>query len=151
MGMDVYGRNPSAPAGEYFGNSVWGWHPLWDYCCAVAPNTTGAVASGHSNDGDAKLAAVLTRELESGRTTEYEATYTARLAALADERCEFCEGTGTRRDAVGIELGMAERGHCNGCNGKGAHRPWAAMYPFSAENVAAFRDFVAASGGFEIR
>lgn len=28
MGMDVYGRKPSSPAGEYFRASVWAWHPI---------------------------------------------------------------------------------------------------------------------------
>jgi hypothetical protein len=36
------------------------------------------------------------------------------------------------------------------CQGTGKVRPDATSYPFSAENVAEFRDFVAASGGFEI-
>ena len=28
MGMDVYGRNPSSPVGEYFRATIWAWHPL---------------------------------------------------------------------------------------------------------------------------
>lgn len=28
MGMDVYGRKPSAPAGEYFRATIWAWHPI---------------------------------------------------------------------------------------------------------------------------
>jgi hypothetical protein len=28
MGMDVCGRNPSAPAGEYFRANVWAWRPI---------------------------------------------------------------------------------------------------------------------------
>jgi hypothetical protein len=28
MGMDVYGRKPSSPAGEYFRANVWSWHPI---------------------------------------------------------------------------------------------------------------------------
>lgn len=28
MGMDVYGRNPTEPAGEYFRANVWGWRPI---------------------------------------------------------------------------------------------------------------------------
>src|SRR5262249_6936091 len=28
MGMDVYGRKPTSPAGEYFWANVWAWHPI---------------------------------------------------------------------------------------------------------------------------
>ena len=28
MGMDVYGRKPSSPDGEYFRANVWSWHPI---------------------------------------------------------------------------------------------------------------------------
>lgn len=28
MGMDVYGRNPTEPAGEYFRANVWSWRPI---------------------------------------------------------------------------------------------------------------------------
>lgn len=28
MGMDVYGRQPTAKAGKYFRANVWSWHPI---------------------------------------------------------------------------------------------------------------------------
>jgi hypothetical protein len=28
MGMDVYGRSPTSPAGEYFQANVWAWGPI---------------------------------------------------------------------------------------------------------------------------
>jgi len=28
MGMDVTGRNPSSPAGEYFRANIWSWRPI---------------------------------------------------------------------------------------------------------------------------
>ncbi len=28
MGMDVYGRKPTAEAGKYFRANVWSWHPI---------------------------------------------------------------------------------------------------------------------------
>lgn len=38
--------------------------------------------------------------------------------------CRYCEGTGTRRDQVGVDMGMVEKGWCNGCQGTGqAHNP----------------------------
>jgi hypothetical protein len=30
MGMDVVGRNPSSPAGKYFGANLWSWRPIQD-------------------------------------------------------------------------------------------------------------------------
>ena len=156
MGMDVYGKKPTAEVGEYFRNAVWSWHPLWEYVIEVAPKLVKGV-DGHYNDGDglnarasARLAAILTEELDSGRTAEYEVSYMAALDALADEKCELCSGGGVRSDAIGVAAGMVERGWCNGCDGNGKRRPHKTNYPFSASNVAAFRDFVAASGGFKI-
>jgi hypothetical protein len=32
MGMDVYGRNPSDPVGEYFRATVWSWQPIHHLC-----------------------------------------------------------------------------------------------------------------------
>jgi hypothetical protein len=154
--MDVYGKAPAAGAGGYFRNNIWWWPPLWAYVERVAPELTHGV-SGYTNDGDgldadgaARLAGILTAELESGRTAEYAATYEAEQAAVPDEPCPFCDGTGTRTDAVGVKLGFDRRGYCNACGGKGTRRPYWTGYPFSVENVTEFRDFAAASGGFEI-
>lgn len=150
MGMDVYGKKPTAEVGRYFRNSVWCWRPLWDYVTEVAPGLAAKVERGHSNDGDglgardsAALVRILTAEIDSGRTAEYEAQRTATLDRLPDEPCWLCDGTGTRTDTV-------VRNGCNVCTGTGKVRPWVASYPFMADNVAEFRDFVAASGGFEI-
>ena len=94
MGMGVYGTNPKSKHGEYFRNTVWSWHPLWDYCCAVAPEITRRVRYGHSNDGDGldergskQLAAVLRREILSGRTAAYARARQARLESLPDVPC----------------------------------------------------------------
>ena len=72
--MDVCGKAPTSETGEYFRNNVWWWCPLWDYCAEVAPDLTEGI-SGHYNDGDGldavgahKLAAMLTAEIETGRT-----------------------------------------------------------------------------------
>ncbi len=157
MSMDVSGKQPTAEVGTHFRNTLWWWHSLWDYVQHVAPHIAEHVENAHTNDGDgldarasAELAAVLTAELDAGRTADYETRYMARIDALPNEPCSLCAGTGTRSDAVGVKMGMVERCWCNGCGGKGTKRPWDASHPFSAENVAEFRDFVAASGGFEI-
>ena len=33
MGMDISGRNPSSPAGEYFRANVWSWRPIHAMIC----------------------------------------------------------------------------------------------------------------------
>ena len=35
MGMDVSGRNPSDPVGEYFRANVWSWRPIVHLCCEL--------------------------------------------------------------------------------------------------------------------
>lgn len=32
MGMDVYGKNPSSPEGEYFRANIWSWRPIHQLC-----------------------------------------------------------------------------------------------------------------------
>ncbi|MGE5761853.1 MAG: hypothetical protein ACM37V_15995 [Gemmatimonadota bacterium] len=150
MGMDVYGKKPTAEVGRYFRNNVWYWHPLWDYVTEVSPDLAAKVEYAYSNTGDGlgardseTLARILTAELDSGRTAEYESQYKATIAALPDDECWHCHGTGTWTE-------VAVRTGCNVCAGTGKVRPWAAWKSFVADNVAEFRDFVAASGGFEI-
>lgn len=73
MGMDVYGKKPTAEIGEYFRNNIWHWHPLADLCQALAPDITKACDGWHYNDGDGldadaatALAAVLEQRLADG-------------------------------------------------------------------------------------
>ena len=53
MGFDIEGVNPRSEAGEYFRNSIWSWHPLWDFVCEAASGiiTEEERKSGHFNDG----------------------------------------------------------------------------------------------------
>lgn len=157
MGMDVYGKQPTAEVGSYFRNNVWWWRPLWDYVEDVAPQLAERVEYGHSNDGDGlgardtvKLAAILTVELDAGRTAQYAVHYGARVEALPDEQCSLCGGSGTRTDDLAVANGWTTQGGCNACKGTGSRRPMDTWYEFSAENVREFRDFLVASGGFEI-
>jgi hypothetical protein len=171
MGMDVYGKNAKTEKGEYFRNNVWWWHPLWDYCLNLHGDIAGQVDSGHSNDGDGlneedahKLGLALMSDLEDGTTAEYEREYREQLALLPMNECNWCEGTGIRSDAVGIENGMPTKeleediaivvgrthGWCNSCRGNGKVVPWMANYPFSTENVREFAEFLLNCGGFEI-
>jgi hypothetical protein len=155
MGMDVYGKAPSADAGEYFRNTVWWWHPLWTYVEEVAPELVAGV-SGHHNNGEGlntaaalALADTLTDEIASGRTERYVGTRSRYLDSLPDEACRFCPGTGMRHDGLTIGRNNTDFA-CNACGGTGTVRPWDTEYAFSVDNVIAFRDFVVASGGFEI-
>lgn len=166
MGMDVYGKS-----GNYFRNNVWWWHPLWDYCLAVAPHIAGKVESGHYNDGDGldgddarALSEVLRNAVATGATAEYKRKYDEHLASLPREKCDLCDGTGIRTDKVGRSMGMPEKaldeataiavgrthGWCNACNGEGQKDAWATNYPFSVENVGEFADFLSECDGFQI-
>jgi hypothetical protein len=90
-----------------------------------------------------RLAERLNEVLASGHTAQWAQDREADLDALPDETCPLCGGSGERHDEY-ID------GPCNGCAGRGRRRPIDTWYEFSVENVAAFRDFVAASGGFKI-
>jgi hypothetical protein len=77
MGMDIYGRNPTAEVGYYFRCTIHYWPTLWGYCVSVSPAAASLGDYGFSNDGygldaeDAKkLAATLREELASGATKE---------------------------------------------------------------------------------
>jgi hypothetical protein len=155
MGMDIYGKNPSAEVGGYFRQSVYGWHPLWDYACSALDLSLDDPLreGGHYNDGHAldaqtaeRLAARLTDLLSSGKTALYEADYNEIMDGVPNETCNLCFGTGKR---PGWD-DLAWCGGCNGCHGEGTRRPHETWYRFDVETVRAFRDFVAASGGFEI-
>jgi len=54
MSFDVYGRKPTAPAGENFQRSIWTWNPLVELCRHV--NRTFALGLAmddwHYNDGE---------------------------------------------------------------------------------------------------
>lgn len=157
MGMDVYGKNAVNETGEYFRQSMWGWHPIADYLTTTFPELTKDCQHWHSNDGDGldgeasrALAAAVRAAFEDGKVADYVAVRDQMLNDLPDEPCEYCEATGTRRDAVGVSMGMVEKAWCNGCDGKGSKRPFAISYSLTVESVMEFADFLAACGGFEI-
>jgi len=160
MGMDVYGKNPTAPEGNYFRNSVWCWRPLAVYILQAAPRELiSKCRYWHSNDGaglnqtdSLKLAAFLQAEIESGRTKQYEIRYKSELELMPDEPCELCESTGTRKPPPQCGAGdpKADGVICNGCAGKGFKEPFAKYYPFYTENVQEFVTFLRGCGGFKI-
>lgn len=150
MGMDVYGKEPTNETGKYFRRNVWGWHPLWELCCFIAPGVAGAVEHGHTNDGDGLgteqsrvLAALLRVALENGEINRYVKARDERLSQLPDKTCMLCKGTGKRMD-MKVENG------CNGCNGKGKERPHQTFYSVDRTDVKEFAAFLETCGGFRI-
>jgi len=163
MGMDVYGREPISEVGSYFRNNVWWWRPLWNYCITQYPELTEEVAdNGHSNSGDGldakkayELGKKLQEDIDSGVVLQYKEEYMQYIESLPMLDCEYCEGTGTRRDksiptdTLTVPCGSAPV-NCNVCSGAGKVKDFSANYPFSVENVQEFSKFLVCSGGFNI-
>lgn len=157
MGMDVYGIKPKNEIGKYFRNNVWWWHPLANYCQFIAPSVSEKCKYWHSNDetglddsDSIVLAALLQAEVDSGRCANYEKQYEAARKTIPKETCEYCKGTGSRTDSVGIQYGLDKPGGCNGCHGTGKAESFGSQYPFSLENVKEFIAFLENCGGFKI-
>ena len=170
MGMDVYGKNPKAEVGKYFCNNVWGWRPLAVYLCTEGPQAIVHKCSyWQSNDGDGlkatdskKLATWLREEIASGRTATYAMEYQKEMDSKSMLDCRYCEATGIRRDAIGMEHGFDKRvveedgprkgeiGWCNACHGQGKVADSDTYYLFSVENCVEFAAFLENSGGFKI-
>jgi hypothetical protein len=175
MGIDVFGINPAAECGEHFRRNWWRWRPLAELVCQLEPKLTGCCASWQDNDGDgldaassSELAKALKASITSRRVGRRIKSRDRALAALPNEPCDFCVGTGIRSDEVGREYGFPNRiigpdtdgkpdhprhgqtGWCNGCDGRGHNRPSAAHYTVTVDDVRKFANFLAACGGFEI-
>ncbi len=170
MGMDVFGNS-----GAYFRRNVWGWQPLAELVCKLEPKLTRNCKHWHSNDGDGldgkqskALAQSLKGMLASGLIAKIIEGRDEALAALPNEPCQHCDGTGIRRDEIGTDDGQPQRiigpdtqsdenhprygqtGWCNGCDGRGWKRPTATWYPLTVEDVREFAEFLDDCDGFEI-
>ena len=171
MGMDVYGVNATTEKGEYFRNNVWWWRPLAEFICETYPEIARKCENWGTNDGDGLdetdsvvLGQMILNDIADGTVADYERAYNTQLAELDREHCEYCNGTGIRKDEVGNDMGYATEelspeiailtgrthGSCNACSGVGTKEHFAMNYPFSAENVKAFAEFLLACGGFQI-
>src|SRR5262245_39715748 len=170
MGMAVSGKRPSSKAGRYFGAPGAQWLPLAKLSQHFAPEACAACKYWESNDGDGldadgaiRLAAVLEQALAAGRIDAYLAEREKELAALPNEPCELCNGTGVRRDALGVEDKQPERvidepghprhgqtGWCNGCDGRGWNENWDRHYQTDREWVVEWIAFLKDCGGFRI-
>jgi len=53
MGMDVSGKNPDAPVGEYFRANVWSWRPIHQLMCKLCGDllSEGLLEQMSYNDG----------------------------------------------------------------------------------------------------
>jgi hypothetical protein len=132
MGMDVYGRNPSAPEGEYFRASICEWPVLAKIVTTLCPQETSGCKHWHANDGHGLngaqalvLANAIERKLRSG-----EVAAALRDLAIANQPEPATLG------AIGAFFG-------------------AQVVPLCDEDVdenyvAQFAAFVHASGGFNI-
>jgi hypothetical protein len=171
MGMDVYGNKD----GAYFRRNIWGWRPLAELVCRLEPELTAGCTHWFCNSGDGlkarasrELAKSLQAQIASGRVGRLVAARDKALAALVDEQCKWCAGTGVRTDATGIADGLptrvigpdtgakpdhprfGETGWCNCCDGRGSNRPSATNYPLTVKDVREFAEFLADCGGFAI-
>jgi len=152
MGFDLSGVKPKSEVGTYFRNNCWYWRPLWGFVSQICDDVisdddfqSGTFNDGHLIDENQckVISEVLDELLESGEVEKYEIQYYKELDELPLEKCEYCDGTGTRNDEY-------VQGKCNGCEGKGERKSFHTNYPFEVENVKEFNEFIKESGGFEI-
>jgi len=155
MGMDIYGKKPTAEIGEYFRNNVWWWHPLWDYCCTIDTTLPEKVPYGHSNDGDGlnakdarQLGFKLQEEIESGRALAYVEQYEKERQNLPKEDCKYCDENGERQ--WNQDNGKTISKTCNACDGTKKVDSWEAHYPMNLDNIKEFTQFLQHCGGFQI-
>jgi hypothetical protein len=170
MGMDVIGMRPLNETGEHFRNNIWWWGPLWEYCNIVAPQLCGS-CHGWTNDGDGlpegralALSDLLEQSITDGRCARHQAELEDKRQHTPKVMCTLCDGSGIRKDAVGMDNGMVEqeldfesaaelgreRGWCNGCDGRGSRESSDTWYHFDVENVRHFVSFLRNCGGFNI-
>jgi hypothetical protein len=120
------------------GSTPWGtWSPIAEYCLTIAPEIANRCKSWGTNDQDGldaessrALANVLQAEIDSGRLERFARIRKADLAALPDQECSLCEGTGVRLPIPHAGAGdLAEGGlRCNGCDGTGSQRAWGSYF-----------------------
>lgn len=150
MGFDIYGRRAKSKRGEYFRNNVWWWRPLAHYVLKrVKMSAKEREHYWSTNDGvrvsartALRIADTLDHLIASGQALKYQRRYEAEQAALPNETCTFCEGTGKESDK--------DARPCRYCDGKGHRKHWMTNYPFNVENVQEFAQFCRDSSGFEI-
>lgn len=144
MGMDVYGIRPQSATGTYFRNNVWYWHPLWDFCCFIAPDITSKVQEGHSNSGDGlnnfdsrQLGLKLNESLQDGSADEY--------IRLFEEK-----KNPPKVACICFSQDNAPNDNCMWCKGEGICDNPGLMYYLDRDNITNFSRFLMECGGFQI-
>ncbi|HEY4748946.1 MAG TPA: hypothetical protein VIH60_01005 [Steroidobacteraceae bacterium] len=114
MGMDVYGKAPTARVGGYFGANISLWHPIACYIEETHPHLASECEHWYSNDGDglsAQSAKILGNRLladiAEGKVAAYVALHKKQPPESADKRwlylideadlrqfAEFCKTSG---------------------------------------------------------
>lgn len=144
--------------GVYFRANVWWWRPLWQYTCDLMDTefndediAGGSVNAGYAitEDKALVLSARLQTAIESNAHHMYERDYKIMQDNLPQVECDICEGVGMRQ--YERDENITELAPCNACQGTKLKDDFRTMYPFSAETVEEFAEFVKNSGGFEVR
>jgi len=133
MGMDVYGKAPASPDGEYFRASVWSWRPIHELIEKANVLPPDMVEDMSYNDGagpDKKQAKLLAYALEmmiDGMSDDHEFMLTDELdGAIAEVLRQLSAG--------GVEV-VSPRG---------------TVYSADVAHVREFIKFCRDSGGFEV-
>jgi len=165
MGTNVHGLKPKHSVGEQFGRNVWGWTPLMGYISAQHKKFEKLFEKNRLTELQAnKIADALFDDIASGKAEAYADKFMNKIATLPEVPCEFCEATGIRKDAVGMEKGMThlvldprlaqqlgrQRGWCNGCFGYGMKKSSDSAYYLELTDVVEFAEFLRNCGGAKI-
>ena len=143
--------------GVYFRSNIWWWRPIWQYTCDLMHDVFddeeiagGSVNSGYQITADktAVLADRLGMAIEENAHHMYERDYKYMQKSLPKVKCEICEGKGMRQYERNENI--TELAPCNACNGTKLQDDWRTKYPFDAETIESFYNFVKNSGGFQI-
>ena len=154
MGMDVYGKKPKTPAGEYFRSNVWYWRPLWVMIEELYPEIASEVEYAQSNDGDGlsykssiALAQLLEKDILSGKIDKYIEDYNKEKESIPPDDCTYCNNLGTRDWPSGDTVITKV---CNACNGTLKVPNYLQHYYMDINLIKEFQIFLANCGGFEI-
>ena len=124
--------------GVYFRNNVWWWRPLWVYVCGECEDILDPedYEGGSSNDGheiSADKAVLIAKRLyeliDSGDAKGFEDYHKKKMKEAEENNARAEKEDGKKY---------------------GDNWDWSDSYPFAVDNVRAFADFCAESGGFEI-
>ena len=162
MGMDIYGNNPTSNVGEYVRFNVWGWRPLWDYCCLIGKDMISEELkkAGGYNDGAGletqeecdKLANILQEHIDSGHAKAKEEKW-LEDKVKADKWNDHINALyGLLREKVGDKIVPADYNehHKKLFDRIQSLQNWSSSYPFSVNSVKEFIEFLQECGGFKI-